>query len=146
MEFVIIIAVIIVCCLILNVNTSYIIFGLAILMCGIFALMAIFFVYSIIKLACSKPKEARFQRFHKVKNSKVQMAYYLVEGEEYPCFFPKEFILEKKLYSQDKIYKVMLNKKSKKVFDKYAITTCVLGLFFCVVISVFMGGLIILMK
>ena len=91
MEFIIIIAVIIVCCLILNVNMNYILFGLAILMCGIFALMAIFFVYSIIKLACSKPKEARFVRFDKTKNSKVQMAYYLVEDEEYPCFFPKEY-------------------------------------------------------
>ena len=95
MEFIIIIAVIIVCCLILNVNMSYILFGLAILMCGVFALMAVFFVYSIIKLVSSKPKDAHFIRFDKVKNSRVEMAYYLIENEEYPCFFPKEYILEK---------------------------------------------------
>ena len=145
MEFIIIIAIIIVCCIILNVNMNYILSGIAILMCVIFALMTVFFIYSIIKLATSKRKEARFVRFDKVKNSRVEMAYYLIENEEYPCFFPKEFILENKLYSKDKIYKVMLNNKSKKVFDRYAIATCILGLIFCGAISVFMACLIFMM-
>lgn len=139
MEFIIIIAIIVVSCIILDVNLNYILFGIAVLMCVLFALMAAFFVFSLFKLGFSKPKEARFVRFDKANNGKLQVAYYLVEDEEYPCFFPKEFILEKKLYSEDKKYKVMLNTKSKKVFDRYAIATCVLGLILCSAISVIMG-------
>lgn len=61
-----------------------------------------------------------------------RVAYYLVDGEEYPCIFPKEAILENKLYSTEKTYTVWLNAKTKKVFDPYATTTCILGLLFSI--------------
>lgn len=136
MELIIVIAIILVCCLILNVNFNYILFGVIILMCVLFALMAIGFTYCVVRLTMSKAKEASFVRFDKGKNNKFQVACYEIDGEEYRCMFPKEFIMQKKLYPADRTYKVMLDMKSKKVYDRYAITTCILGLIISVSFSV----------
>lgn len=144
MELIIVIAIIVVCCLILDVNLNYILFGVIILMCVLFALMAIGFTYCIVRLTMSKARKASFVRFDKAGNSKFQVAYYEIDGEEYPCMFPKEFIMEKKLYPIDKIYKVLLDVKAKKVYDRYAIATCISGLIisvsFCVVMGIFCFG------
>lgn len=144
MELIIVIAIIVVCCLILDVNLNYILFGVIILMCVLFALMAIGFTYCIVRLTISKARKASFVRFGKAGNSKFQVAYYEIDGVEYPCMFPKEFIMEKKLYPIDKIYKVLLDVKAKKVYDRYAIATCIIGLIisvgFCVVMGIFCFG------
>lgn len=132
MELIIVIAIILVLCLILGVNLNQILMGVTMLVCIFFIFMAIGFIYCAVRLLFCKQKEAYFSRFDNVKNGRVQVAYYLVEGEEYPCVFPKELVMEKKLYSTDKSYTVMLDMKSKKIYDRYAIATCVLGLLFSV--------------
>ena len=139
MEFIIVIAIILVLCFVLGVSFNYILFGIAILGCVVFGSMMIGFAYCTIRLAFTKRKEARFVRFDKVNEGKMQVAYYLVEGEEYPCIFPKEFIMENKLYSPDKIYNVRLDVKWKKVYDPDAITTCILGVLFSTGFCVVMG-------
>lgn len=139
MELIIIIIIIIAICLILNVSPYYIMFGGGILLFVFTTLFAIGFVITTVALLCSKKREARFLRTGPVKGSKFQVAYYLVEGQEYPCIFPKEGLLEDKLYQTDKGYHVMLNQKIGKVFDRFAMTTCVLGLIFSVVLSVGLG-------
>lgn len=139
MEIIIVIAIILVLCLILGVSLNYILFGITILAIIFFGLMAIGFSYCIIRVLFSKRKEAQFVRFGKASNGRFQVACYLVEGKEYPCIFPKEFVMENKLYSVDKTYNVMLDRKANKVYDQYAIATCVLGLLFGIGFCVVMG-------
>ncbi len=139
MEIVIIIAIILVLCLILGVKLNYILFGMAILATVFFGLMAIGFFYCIIRVLFSKRTEAKFVRFGKPSGNKFQVAYYVVEEKEYPCMFPKEFIMENKLYPIDKTCSVMLDRKANRVYDQYAIATCVLGLAFGIGFCVVMG-------
>jgi len=136
MEILVVLVIVILICLILNISFDYILLG-TIIVVGIMAsAFAISFLYCFFLLVLSKQKEARFVRTGPSKNSKIQVAYYMVEGAEYPCMFPKEAILEDKLYKKDKIYLVMWNPRVGKVFDRYAITTCILGLIVSVVLSV----------
>lgn len=136
MELIIIIIIVIAICFILNVSPYYMMFGGGILLFIFAALFAVGFVFSTIALLCSKKKEAKFLHTGSVGESKFQVAFYLVEGQEYPCIFPKEGLFEEKLYQKEKNYYVMLNQRMGKVFDRYAMTTCVLGLVFSVMMSV----------
>ncbi len=136
MEFIVVCIIILVCCMILGVSLNYIlytVFGVVLLLSLFFTL---FFVFCIVCLLFSKRKEARFVRFDKLRDSKYQVAYYLVEGSEYPCVFPKEGIFSNKLYQQDRVYYVFLNKKLEKVLDRFATITCILGLVFWSILSV----------
>ena len=127
MELIIIIVIIMVLCLVLNVSINYIVFACLILVEIFFGLLTIGFAYCIVRLLLSKRSEARFIRFDKAPKGKLEVAYYLVGDGEYPCAFPREYVMENKLYSTDKIYNVMLDVRKKKVYDRYAITTCILG-------------------
>ncbi len=130
MEILILIIIVLVYCLVLDVNQSYILMGVAVLV-GIFAvLLTLGFLFCNICLLFSKRKAAKFVRMDCIKSNKYQVAYYLVEGKEYPCMFPKEGIMEERLYNKDKAYHVMLNERLGKVFDRFAVATCVLGLIF----------------
>lgn len=136
MEFVIIILIILIYCLVLNVSIHYIILGAILFIGAVSALFTLAFVFCCICLLFSKRKEARFVRMGQVKNRGFQVAFYLVDGEEYPCIFPQEGVWVDKLYQKEKTYHVMLNKRMGKVFDRFAFTTSVLGLVFCTVVSV----------
>ncbi len=139
MELLILLIIIIMLCFILNVSVHYIILGIVILVGISSGLFAIAFVISGILLLFSKRKEAHFLRMGNLKGSKFQVAYYLVEGIEYPCIFPKEGILEDKLYPKGKTCHVMLNKKLGRVFDKFAVATTLLGFVFSVVFCAGLG-------
>ena len=135
MEIIILIIIVLVYCMVLNVELNYIVLGGAALI-GIFSvLFTLGFFLCGICLLFSKRKEAKFIRMDQAKNNKFQVAYYLVEGKEYPCMFPKEGIMEARLYNKDKTYHVMLNEKLGKVFDRFAVTTCVLGFVFGLIFS-----------
>lgn len=139
MELIIIFIIVLAICFILNVSPYYIMLGGGILLYVLTTFFAIGFVFAMLVLLFSKRKEARFSHTGPVKGSKFQVAFYLVEGDEYPCMFPKEGILEEKLYQKEKVCHVMWNQKLGKVFDRFAMTTCVLGLIFSVVLSVGLG-------
>ena len=143
MELVIIIIIVLAICFILNVSPYYMMMGGGILLFIMTTLFAIGFVFATAVLLFSKRKEAKFVRTGAVKDSKFQVAYYLVEGEEYPCMFPKEGILEEKLYQKEKACHVMWNQRLGKVFDRFAMTTCVLGLVFSLLLSVGLGILVL---
>lgn len=130
MEIIILIIIVIVYCLALDVSLNYIMFAGGILLCIFSGILTLSFLYCSICLLFSKRKEAKFIRMDRTKRSRYQVAYYLVEGTEYPCIFPKEAVWEDKLYNKDKIYHVMLNKKIHKVYDRFAVTTCIVGLLF----------------
>ncbi len=136
MEFLVVLIIAIVICLILNVSMHYILTGILIL-AGIGTItFAVSFLYCFVVLLCSKRKESEFVRIGPARGDRFQVAFYRVEGAEYPCMFPREAILEDKLYKEDKKYRVMWNQRKGKVFDRYACATCVLGLVLSVLLSV----------
>lgn len=135
MEIIILIIIVLVYCLVLDVSLSYILLGGAALI-GIFSvLLTSGFLFCNICLLFSKRKEAKFVRMDYSPSSKYQVAYYLVEGKEYPCMFPKEGIMEEMLYNKNKTYHVMLNERLERVFDRFAVVTCVLGFAFGLIMS-----------
>ena len=136
MELLIILIIIVVLCFVLNISIYVIALGLIGLIGIVSGLFALAFLGCTVCLLCSERKEARFLRIDKGEDSKFKVAYYLVDGQEYPCLFPKEAVLESKLYQTDKIYHVMLHKKLGKVFDRFAVVTCILGLVAGTVMSV----------
>ncbi len=145
MEFLVVLIIAIVICLILNVSMHCILTGILVLV-GIGTItFALSFLYCFVVLLCSKCKEAEFVRIGPAKGDRFQVAFYMVDGVECPCMFPREAILEDKLYKENKKYRVMWNQRNGKVFDRYACMTCVLGFVVSVLLSVgialvLMGG------
>lgn len=132
MEFIIGLIVIIVICKILGVsNFVLILCGLGLIELTIIAMM-LFFVYYTFHLLFTKKKQASFTKIDISDTNKVkfQTAYYMVDDEEYPCVFPREMGISSKLYKTDKTYNVRFSKLLKKVYDKWAVITCIVGLFF----------------
>ena len=92
-------------------------------------LLLITFLICSVLLLTSKWKKASFLRVDlPSEEARYKVAYYLVEEEEIPCLFPEEGIFRKKLYQTDKTYHVLFNKKLGRVFDRFAVATCILGL------------------
>ncbi len=136
MELLLLLVIAIVLCLILGVQLNYIIIGIVGLVGVVCGLFTVAFLGCGVCLLGAKRKEARFLRMDKAKRGKFQVAVYLVEGKEYPCIFPKEAVLEDKLYRTDKIYYVMLHSGIGRVFDRFAIATCILGLVAGTILSI----------
>ena len=128
MELLILLIIVVVLCLILDVSMNVIVLGLIALIGMVSGLFALAFLGCVICLLGCKRKPATFLRIDNAKGSKFQVAYYMVDGREYPCIFPKEVVLENKLYRTDRTYHVMVHEKLGKLFDRFAIITCALGL------------------
>lgn len=141
MELFIAIVVIIVLCKILGVsNFVMILAGLGILELLII-LMLLFFIYHTVHLFLTKKLSAEFSKIDKPKRSKFNVAFYLIDGEEYPCVFPKESGISS-AYKKDKAYTVRYSKYLKKVYDGWAIATCIVGLLFSIVAVAITFGII----
>lgn len=132
MEFILVIAVVAVLCVIFQVSTDIIIMGIAILAGLVIIAMTILFIYFFTMLLFSKKTKADFSRIDKPDKNKFRTAFYMIDGTEYPCVFPAESITS--LYKKDKQHNVWLNRRMKCVYDCYALTTCIMGFVFCIVI------------
>ena len=133
MEIIIGLIVIIIICKILGVSNFVLILGgLGIIELIIIA-MTIFFIYFTMHLFFTKKSEASFTKIDLPPKGKFKVAYYKINDEEYPCIFPKESGIGSKVYKTDKIYKVRFSKSLKKVYDKWAMITCAVGLVFSIV-------------
>ena len=132
MEFILVIAVIAVLCVIFQVSTDIIIMGIAILTGLVITAMTILFIYFFIRLLFSKKTKADFSRIDRLEKTKFRTAFYIVDGTEYPCVFPAESILINTLYKKDKKYNVWLDPRMKRVYDRFAFTTCVTGFLVCI--------------
>ncbi|MBR3970347.1 MAG: hypothetical protein IKJ87_04640 [Ruminococcus sp.] len=133
MEILIGIVVIVVLLKILGVsNFALILLGLIFLEL-LLVFMLLFFVFCCFHLLFSKTKQAKFTKFGIPPKGRFTVAYYDIDGAEYPCIFPKESGYTSKSYKTDKIYKVRYSKFLKKVFDVWSICTCILGLLFSVI-------------
>lgn len=130
MEYIIGLCIIIVLLLLIGVKSGTIIAGIFLLLCAVLLLLLIFFAYSMFRLVTSKRLEADFLKTDKAPKGEFKVAYYLCEGKEYPCAFPAEPFFEKKFYPSHKKHKVMLNRKTKTVYDRYAAVTCAVGFVF----------------
>lgn len=131
MEFILIIAVIAVLCVIFQVSIDIIIMGVAILTGVVILSMTLLFVYFFIRLLFSRKVRADFSRIDKPEKTKFRTAYYIIDDVEYPCVFPAESIMTNTLYKKDKKYNVWINRRMKCVYDRFAFTTCVTGFFVC---------------
>ena len=130
MELVIALIVIIVFCKILGVSNEMLVLGGLVLIELTIVLMMLMFAYFCIRMLFTKRREARFTRVDKAPKSNFKVAYYEVEGEEYPCVFPSEMILNDKMYRPDRTCHVLFSRGSKKVYDIWTILTCVIGFVF----------------
>lgn len=127
MEFILVIAVIAVLCIIFQISTDMIIMGVMVITGLILIAMILLFVYFFIRLLFSRKCEAYFSKIDRPEKNKFRTAYYIIDGVEYPCVFPAEGIFMNTLYRKDKKYHVRLNLRMKQVYDRFAFATCVIG-------------------
>ena len=97
--------------------------------------MTLFFIFYLLKLLFSKKKKGSFLRIERNGIFRWRSAIYLVDGEEIPCIFPDDGVMDDKIYKTDKAYTLFYNKHSGKVFDRVSITTCVIGIIFTLAID-----------
>ena len=114
---------------ILTGNLGYVLFGMTGFLLLTSGLMVLIFLACSVLLLTSKWKEAKFVGLDlPSEHSKYKVAYYLVDGEEVPCLFPEEGIFRDKFYRDDRTYRVLYNRKLGRVFDRFAIATCIVGI------------------
>lgn len=142
MEILLILIVIAIFVSVLTGNLGYVLFGMSGFLLLTAGLMVLIFLVCNVLLLTSKWKEAKFVGMdYPTEKSKFLVAFYLVDGEEIPCLFPEEGIFRDRLYKEDKTYHVLLNRKLGRVFDRFSVATCILGLFF----GILLGGVMIAM-
>ena len=130
MEFLILVILVIVFCLCIGISPWGIFIGLCLLFFAALALCVLFFIYNILRIVISGKRKAVFTRVDKTPNGKYTVAYYKTDDGEYPCIFPNEPMLKKILYKEDKETPVFLDKKYRRVYDRYTLITCFTGLAF----------------
>ncbi len=141
MEFILGIVIIVVICIILGVRADFMIIGALGILGLIVLATALFFIVFMVILIFSKKKEAVFGGVEKKDERKFKTAVYIIEGREYPCFFPAE---PEFVYKKEKTYRVMLNRRLGRVFDVFAITTCICGFIFS--IAAVIGAVMLVLK
>ena len=136
MELIFLVIIIAILISIFTGNPGYILVGVSGLLLLFAGLLTVVFLYCTICLLFSKKREAVFSRIDRPdEESKYKVAFYLVEGEEYPCLFPEEGIFRSKLYRKNSMCHVFVNYRMGKVFDRFAVTTCILGILCGVVLG-----------
>ncbi|MBP3379776.1 MAG: hypothetical protein J6K77_02790 [Ruminococcus sp.] len=130
MEIILGMITIIVICKILGVSNSTLALGGVGLIGLLIIAMALFFIYFTVHLLLARTKKAAFSRIDVPEKGRFKVAYYIVDGVEYPCIFPKESAFNSRLYRSGRLYTVRFSRYLKKVYDKWAMITCIVGLFF----------------
>ena len=127
MEFIFVLLIIGVLSLILGVKLEVIITVVCLLITLVPILMSLMFAVCLILLIGTKRRPAQFSKIEKNGRGAFSTAFYIVDGEEYPCIFPAESTRLKRLYRPDRTYHVMLSRRLRRVYDRFALTTCILG-------------------
>ncbi len=127
MEFILVIAVTAVLCIIFQVSTDLIIMGILAVVGLVLLAVILLFIYFFVRLLFSRKHEAYFSRIDRPEKNKFRTAYYIVDGVEYPCVFPAEGVFLNALYRKDRKYHVRLNSRMKRVYDRFAFATCIIG-------------------
>lgn len=141
-EVILTIVIVVVLCVCLGVDAEVLMIG-GVCLAGLMLLaMFALFTYSIIRFAASKKCEAEFSRIDKNPKGQFNVAYYKIEGREYPCVFPSEPIMKKIIYNSEKKYTVRLDKRSQNVYDRHASLTCIIGFVFSFAAVMLIVGLL----
>ncbi|MBP5378255.1 MAG: hypothetical protein J6X85_10845 [Ruminococcus sp.] len=127
MEFILVIAIIVVLCIILGVKTIYLLAAGAALLGLIYIASLALLCFFFVRLFFAKKHKAVFSRIDKNPRGSFKVAYYTIDGTEYPNVFPEEGLLRSKLYRSDRNSTVFLTKNKKNVYDKFACATCTIG-------------------
>lgn len=101
--------------------------AVVLILTAVLGIIAIFFLFFSFVLFSSKKKTAYFTRFGSIGESKFENAVYTIDGNEYFNAFPKEVILAKKLYKENKPVKVRLTRNKTFVLDANAVSTIIAG-------------------
>ncbi|WP_303824817.1 hypothetical protein [Ruminococcus flavefaciens] len=132
MEFILVIAVIVVLCLIIGVKAIYLIAAAAALAGLIYAASLLLLDFFFVRLLFSKKHKAVFSRIDKSPRSSFKVAYYTIDETEYPNVFPEEGFFRSKFYRSDRKSTVYLTKNKKYVYDKFSCATCTIGFLFTI--------------
>ena len=127
MEVVAVIVVIAVLCLVLGVKPIYLAFAAAALISAMAIISVLMLMYFFVRLLFAKKHKAVFSRIDKSPVHRFKVAYYTIDGEEYPNIFPEEGFLHNILYRSDRSSTVYLTRSRKFVYDKFACLTCTVG-------------------
>ncbi|MBO7474033.1 MAG: hypothetical protein J6U00_08550 [Ruminococcus sp.] len=127
MEFILVLAVIAVLCLVIGVKPIYLLAAAAALLGIIYILSLLLLMVFFVRMLFAQKHKAVFSRIDKSPNSRFKVAYYTVDGVEYPNVFPEEGFMQNRLYRSDKSYTVFLARNKKFVFDKFSCATCTIG-------------------
>ena len=141
MEVLIIIAILLLLGIIFQVNRAVIIMIALAVFCIVSFLLALGFLAVCVVLATTSRKEAECDGTSVPEGRKMRFAFYILDGERYPCIFPAEGLSDEKFYQKGGKRTVFLQKRMKRVFDRYAVMTCVLGLVFGICSSIGFGYL-----
>ena len=136
MEILLILIIVIIFGAVLTGNLGYVLFGMSGFLLLMAGLMVVTFFVCCILLLTSKWKEAKFAGIDlPTEKAKFKVAFYLVDGEEIPCLFPEEGIFRDRFYQEDKTYHVLWNRRLGRVFDRFSVATCILGLVFGIILG-----------
>ena len=144
MEFIIVIIVVSVLCLVIGVKWIYLLFAAAGLLVFIIAASELLLTFCFFRLMFTKKHKADFSRIDKSQRSNFKVAYYKINDTEYPNIFPEEGFFRNILYRSDKSYTVFLTRNKKCVYDKFACTTSTIG--FLLTIASAIAGILILTR
>lgn len=133
MEFILGTAVVVVLCLILQVDMGIILIGTTIIMgLGVALSLLTLFLYGLIIITSGR-KKATLLRFETKEGQKRKSIIYEIEGREYRCAFPAN---PEKMYKKDKEHAVLLNRRLGWVFDAYSLITYVIWLISALILTV----------
>lgn len=124
-------AVILVLCLCLGVSFRIISGVLLAILIFITAVMTLFFIYSLCNILTSKRCTGMFIRIGRNEKQRFDVAYYIVDGREYPNAFPCEVIMRNSLYRTDREVRLYLCGKRQCVYDRNAAAAVIAGIILC---------------
>ncbi len=129
MQFIIIFLTVGILFCILTGHQGYLLYTAAGVLLAASSFLVIMFTYCLVRLILAERKEARFTRVDTpTPTSTHKVAFYQIGDTEYPCLFPEEGILRRRLYRTDRTYRVWLMQKRGRVFDRYSVITIIFGL------------------
>ena len=127
MEFILVLAIIAVLCLVIGVKPIYLLAAAAALLGLIYTFSLLLLMFFFVRMLFAKKHKAVFSRIDKSPRSNFKVAYYKIDDAEYPNVFPEEGFMQNRLYRSDKSCTVFLSRNKKFVFDKFSCATCTIG-------------------
>lgn len=121
--------VVITACLILG-RIDIVLIGGAGLLLLLSAILVLFFSVCLVRLIFMRRREAHFTRIGFAdEKGWYEVAFYDVDGTEYPCIFPEEGIFRSYFYNPKRRCHVFLNERNGRLFDPISLITIIFGFF-----------------